>query len=134
MQTIATICAASLAAAAGAAMAGEVPALPSGQELRFYERIDPGVWPAGQKSVHFRFVAPRIARDGGDITIAGAADDMQLLCDDFALKMLAGEEMPDRIIINLTDREVPFGEADPEATQFFEAYRVENGVCIWEAF
>ncbi len=132
MQTIGVICAAGLAP--GAAAAGEMVAVPSGQELRFYERVDPGAWPAGERSVHFRFVAPRIARDGGDITIAEAGADMQVLCDSFALAQLAGEELPDRIVINLTDREVPFGEAAPEATQFFESYRVEDGACIWEAF
>jgi hypothetical protein len=29
---------------------------------------------------------------------------------------------------------VPFGEPAPDATQFFEAYRVEGDTCIWEAF
>lgn len=134
MQTIGVICAASLAVGASAAGAGEAVAVPSGQELRFYERVDPAVWPAGERSVHFRFLAPAIARAGGAITIAEAGADMQVLCDDFALSMLAGEELPDRIVINLADREVPFGEADPQATQFFESYRVEDGACIWEAF
>ena len=41
---------------------------------------------------------------------------------------------PSQIVISLSDRAVPFGEADPEATQFFEAYRVEGGACIWEMF
>ena len=34
----------------------------------------------------------------------------------------------------LLSRAVPFGEAAPDATQFFEAYRVEGDACIWEAF
>jgi hypothetical protein len=42
--------------------------------------------------------------------------------------------IPSQIIISLEDRPVPFGEADPEAVQYFEAFRVENGACIWEVF
>ena len=125
------------ALAAGAVWAGglpELPALPSGQTIVFYERILPGDYPAAETAMHYRFVAPQIARAGGDIGIEQAADDMQLLCDQFALPMLEGAAPPERIIINLADREVPFGEANPEATQFFEAYRVEDGACIWEGF
>jgi hypothetical protein len=29
---------------------------------------------------------------------------------------------------------VPFGEATPDVTQFFEAYTIKNNACIWEAF
>ncbi len=122
----AALCAGGLSA--GAAGAGELPALPSGQALRFVERVDAG------EIVHFRFVAPRIARAGGDISIAEAGGDMQVLCESFALPMLEGAALPERIVIALADREVPFGEANPEATQFFEAFRIEDGACIWEGF
>ncbi|MDH5531341.1 MAG: DUF6497 family protein, partial [Paracoccaceae bacterium] len=33
-----------------------------------------------------------------------------------------------------SDRVVPFGESDPEATQYFEAFSIADGTCIWEAF
>ena len=41
---------------------------------------------------------------------------------------------PAQVIISLSDRPVPFGEVEPDVTQFFEAYRIENGACIWEMF
>jgi len=48
--------------------------------------------------------------------------------------VVAPGEMPDQIIIVLSDREVEFGVADPDATQYFEAYRPEDGACFWEGF
>ena len=35
---------------------------------------------------------------------------------------------PSQIVISLADRPVPFGQPDPEATQFFEAFRPEGSV------
>ena len=36
--------------------------------------------------------------------------------------------------ISLSDVAVPFGQAAPEATQFFEAYSVTDGICTWEIY
>ena len=41
---------------------------------------------------------------------------------------------PAQIVISLSDRPVPFGEAAPDATQFFEAFALQDGTCIWEMF
>jgi hypothetical protein len=60
---------------------------------------------------------------------------MAHLCQSYALPRLSETgPVPAQIIISLSDRPVPFGEASPEATQFFEAYRIEGDACIWEAF
>ena len=62
-------------------------------------------------------------------------EDMQKLCDTFALERVAGMvPAPRQIVITLADRPVPFGQTDPEAVQLFEAYRLENAACIWEMF
>lgn len=117
---------------------GALLQVPSGQELRLLDVIWNVPGPLGLAS-RFRFVAPAIARgaqNGGvGVDFALAAADMEHLCQNFALpRVLAEAAPPGQIIISLSDRPVPFGEADPEATQFFEAYRVEDGTCIWEAF
>lgn len=108
--------------------------VPSGQAVAYLDVVmdAPG---ADGLAARFRFLAPAIAREGGTVDFDAATKDMLYLCQSFALPRLAenGPE-PAQIIISLSDREVPFGEATPEATQFFEAYRVENGTCIWEAF
>ncbi len=125
MQTLGTICAVTLA---GAAQAGGDIAVPSGQAVQFVERIDNG------DIVHFRFLAPRIAREGGTVDAEAADADMQALCDGFALPALKGAPMPARIVIALSDRKTEFGVPTPEATQLFAPFRVEAGACIWEPF
>lgn len=114
---------------------GRAAEVPSGQEVRLQEVIWNAPGPDGA-AVRFRFVAPAIARDGGGVGFEAAARDMLHLCQTLALPRIAaaGAEPQGQIIISLADREVPFGASDPQATQFFEAYRVENGSCIWEAF
>jgi hypothetical protein len=108
-------------------------AVPSGQTVTLQEVIwnEPG--PAGL-TIRFRFVAPAIA-PGGGIDFATAAADMAHLCESYALpRIAAAGPAPAQVIISLADRALPFGQAAPEATQFFEAYRIEDGRCIWEAF
>ena len=81
------------------------------------------------------FLAPEINLETGSVDFLAAADDIAWLCQNFALSHVTDEgPMPSQIIISLEDRPVPFGEADPDAVQYFEAFRVENGACIWEVF
>lgn len=127
---------AALACAAPAlpALSDEALVVPSGQEVTFQDTIwdEPG--PAGL-AVRFRFIAPRIARNKGDIEFLKAEEDMVHLCETYALPRLAeAGEMPAQVIITLSDRPVTFGLSDPEATQFFEAYRPDDGACVWEGF
>jgi hypothetical protein len=117
----------------GTAVDAPIP-VPSGQEVRFLDliRSDPG--PDGL-TLRFRFIAPAIAREGGTVDAETAQDDMLALCTDYALPRLpAPGPAPSQIIIVLSDREVPFGETQPEATQYFEAYSLADGACIWEPF
>lgn len=98
--------------------------LPSGLEAHLQEVLrHDGVW-------RFRFVAPGFTRDAGLETIAA---DLEHLCNAHALPNAPGAAGA-RIIVSLADRPSEFGVLDPETTQVFEAYRVENGTCIWEAF
>lgn len=113
---------------------GVAISVPSGQEITLLDVIwnEPG--PNGLVT-RFRFLAPAIAKDSGTISFDLAIADMAHLCQDFALPKVTGSVMaPTQIIISLSDRAVAFGASDPDATQFFEAYRLENGACIWEVF
>ncbi len=105
---------------------------PSGQVVTFVDTVRDEAGPDGQ-TVRFRFLAPAIARKGGTVSAEQAQSDMQALCDGYALPRLA-DAGPAQIVISLADRPVVFGEANPDATQFFESFRPENGRCIWEAF
>jgi len=111
--------------------AGEAVPVPSGQAVSLLDVVldDDGM------AARFRFVAPAIAKDGGSVDFETASADMAHLCQAFALPRLVETGVaPAQIIISFSDRPVPFGEAAPEATQFFEAYRIEGDACIWEAF
>lgn len=108
--------------------------VPSGQVVMLEDVIWNVPGPDGL-AIRFRFLAPQIARDGGSIDADTASMDMQALCRSFALPRISDQgPQPGQIIISLSDRPVKFGDTDPEATQFFEAYSIENGDCIWSIF
>jgi hypothetical protein len=118
---------------AGPAMAERV-AVPSGQPVEFVERLieadnfDGMTW-------RFRFVAPQIARDGGTMSLETTIADMDALCAGFALSRFnANGVLPKQVIISFADKRTEYGIAAPDVTQFFEAYAVENGTCIWKGF
>ncbi len=117
----------------GVAVAQTV-AVPSGQEVTLTQVLIEEQSNGGPLA-RFRFLAPRIAEEGGDITPEQAAADMDHLCNALVLPYLAQYALePDRVVISLSDQEVPFGKSVPEATQFFEAYRPEAQGCVWEEY
>jgi hypothetical protein len=107
-------------------------AVPSGQPISLQDVF----WEEGESLLlRVRFTAPQIARDGGTIDYETAAKDMLYLCETFVKPQVEqSADKPDQIIISLSDVAVPFGEADPDATQFFEAYSIQNDACIWEVY
>ena len=117
-----------LAACKDDAPSGEAVTVPSGREVGLLDVITDAPGPKGA-TARFRFVMPGLTADDDP------SADMLALCDSFAVPRLAGiTPEPQQIVIVLADRAVPFGESDPEAVQFFEAYGVKNGTCIWEMF
>lgn len=105
-------------------------AVPSGRVVELIDVITTAPGPTGA-AARFRFLAPGLGADD----IASAADDMQALCDSYALPRVDGMvPEPQQIIISLASEAVPFGEAAPDVIQFFEAYSISDGACIWEVF
>lgn len=122
-----------LGGAAIAEGAGDnVRTVPSGydlylQELLFELRQD------NSNVARFRYVMPIIGQEA--ITFVDVEQDFPHLCENDAIPTLSQHgETVDQVIISLADRELDFGATSSVATQFFEAFRVENGVCIWEGF
>lgn len=108
--------------------------VPSGQQVRLIDVVQTAPGPAGL-TLRFRFLAPGIARAGGTVGPEAAQADMAYLCHAFAVPRLSDiGPVIAQVVISLADREVDFGAADPEATQFFEAYRIEGDACIWDPF
>ncbi|AXI47474.1 hypothetical protein C1J03_16555 [Sulfitobacter sp. SK012] len=107
--------------------------VPSGQQITLHEVLvdsqPESTW------LRFRFLAPQIARGDTQLDYATAAPDMVHLCDALAVPYIAKYELEaDVIVISLMDRITDFAVPDPDATQFFEAFRIENASCIWEDF
>ena len=106
------------------------PVVPSGltltlQEIREEPQPDGAVW------LRMRYVAPGLAKDG----YALVEKDFAALCETrgLALRTAAGD-VPAQAIISIASAPVEFGTAAPDVTQFFEAFRLQDNTCIWEAF
>jgi hypothetical protein len=125
LLTAATLVPCAAACAGAQDMAALLP-VPSSQPVTLFEVIAEEDGPV----LRYRFLAPRV-REYGFETLMG---DMQALCETVAVPQVAEADPDLRIVVSLMDREVPFGEPDPDARQHFEAYRVEGVSCIWEVF
>ena len=114
---------------AGPSAAGGAIIPPSGHAVSLQEVIwnVPG---SNGMALRFRFVAPDIGAGGGQ-TAAMAQGDMQWLCDTYALSHMADlpAPQPAEIIISLSDRALPFGQAAPDAVQYFQSFAPKGGLC-----
>jgi hypothetical protein len=128
--------------ATGAALAAALPAaaeeaiaVPSGQHVTLAEVIWGAPGPEGL-TARFRFLAPQVGAAEGGVDFETALGDMDYLCTAYALpRVVTGTgPVPAQIVISLMDRPVPFGASMPEATQYFESYRIDDGICIWEEY
>ncbi len=107
--------------------------VPSGQAVKLAEVLQDET--LGELWLRFRFIAPKIAHKEASFEINRMTADMDHLCDTVALSYVRDHQLhPERIAISMSDRLVPFGDADPSATQFFELYSLDAATCIWEAF
>jgi hypothetical protein len=94
-------------------------------EVREEAQADGTVW------LRFRYVAPGITRDEYD-EIQG---DFEALCQGAAVNYRPATGMQvSQAVISIASEPVDFGATAPNVSQFFEAFRLEDGACIWEAF
>lgn len=127
------LCATSFLFLGAATQADNKLPVPSGQPVHLSNVLldeNPGeLW------VRFRFIAPKIGKTVGRISYDVTANDMDHLCETLAIPYVKQHELsPARVVISFSDRAVKFGDAAPDVTQFFEAYRLEDTRCIWEEF
>ncbi len=106
--------------------------VPSGQPVTLFEILYEDT--AQGRLARFRYLAPEIGTDAVP-TFDAVQSDLAHLCANHVVPTLSETaQTADRVVVSLSDRRVPFGQADAEATQMFEAFRLENGLCIWEMF
>ena len=118
-----------LAACQDEAPEGAIP-VPSGRDVRLIDVITNAPGNEGA-AARFRFLAPGLT----EADLAASEEDMQALCDSYALPRIDGMvPEPQQIIISLAAEAVPFGQPAPEVVQFFEIYRVDGQSCQWEPF
>jgi len=117
----------------GPARSQEAIVLPSGQAVTWVETVNDTQGPAGL-TARFRFLAPQIGASG-NISAEEALQDMAYLCDTYALPRLADTgPLPSEVVVSLADRPLDFGATDPDSVQYFEAFRIESGACLWELY
>ena len=110
-----------------------VQEVPSGQSVTLHEVLVDMV--NGENWLRFRFVAPSIGADKGKVSHDDAAKDIEHLCAAVAVPYIAEYDLKsDLVVVSMADQKTEFGKTKPDATQFFEAFRVQNDICIWEAF
>lgn len=125
-------CGGSLLLATTAGALEDIPAVPSGLTLSLQEVLTDQMQD-GTTALRLRFVAPDIGKDS--VTYATVADDFFTLCEGVGLPALAATDQAiDQIIVSFSDRETAFGVANPDVTQYFEVFTLEDNTCIWEAF
>lgn len=114
---------------AAAPLAAEGIVVPSGQPVELMEVIaEEG---RAGPVLRYRYLAPEAPR----LAYEAREADMAHLCARHALPHAReAEGAPARIIVSLAEAPVPFAELDPEVRQVFEAYRIEDDHCRWEAF
>lgn len=125
---------------------GDPITLPSGRKVWWADSAQDTQGPAGL-TYRFRFVAPHIDPAMDAEQQKAAHEDMQALCDGFALSRVARPgTVPQQIVITLMERAIGFGEADAAVTQFFEAFSLSAPegrdpadpatplTCRWEVY
>ncbi len=105
--------------------------VPSGQPVHLNDVLldnNPGeLW------LRFRFIAPKIGSDVGRIGYDVATIDMEHLCQTLAVAYVAHHKLePARVVISLSNKPIDFGHTAPDATQFFEAYLLQDSQCVWD--
>lgn len=108
--------------------------LPSGVDAQLQEVLIERI--GGETWARFRLVAAGIDRAIEDAPgFRELEGDFPHLCAKLAIPYLESHAIDaDRIVISIADRAVEFGISDPDATQYFELFRIDAGTCFWEAF
>jgi hypothetical protein len=111
---------------------GEVAA-PSGQLLVLEDVIfEENPW-SGETQVVVRLLAPLIAGEG--LAPSELREDMDFACRTWGLP--AGATLsapPDWVVIEMMEAPVARGTATPGVRKYFETYRPQGPICMWELF
>ena len=124
------VCSGMLGFGMSVAMA-EVVEVPSGQPITLQERL---VVPPENRILYLGFLAPALGGDYG-VSFERASTDMDVICESVGIReagRLIGQGVRiDEVVVRLMERAIPYGEVDPDAAQFLNAYDISGGNCVW---
>jgi len=107
--------------------------VPSGQRVTLHEVLVDAQ--EDTTYLRFRFLAPQIGGGADKIDFATAGEDMLHLCTVLVLPYMAEYALEgDKIVMSFMAQITEFGQPDPEVTQYFESFYVEDDICIWDEF
>lgn len=111
---------------------GEVEA-PSGQPLVLRDlMVEETPW-SGEMQIVVRLLAPLIAGEG--LSNSELRTDMDWACRTWGVPAAQTRaSTPDWIVIEMMEAPVERGLSTPGVRRYFETYRLEGPVCIWELF
>ncbi|MBF9058527.1 hypothetical protein HKCCSP123_04965 [Rhodobacterales bacterium HKCCSP123] len=111
---------------------GEIDA-PSGQPLTLHGLlVEENPW-SGELQVVVRLLAPSIA--GDRLTNSELREDMDWACRTWGVPVAETRSMtPDWVIVEMMEAPVERGVTAPGVRRYFESYRLEGPICIWELF
>ena len=91
-----------------------------------------GVVTTAAKIMRLQFVSADLA-DQTRYDFATIEADFEWLCQTVGLPRIE-KSAPnvEQIIVSLASELVPLGETTPEVVQYFDAFQVSDGKCIWE--
>ncbi len=124
-------------AAAGEIMQGDWPTgeitSPSGQPLVLRDLMaEENPW-SGEMQIVVRLLAPLIAGEG--LTNSELREDMDWACRTWGVPAAQTRSMmPDWVIVEMMEAPTERGVPTPGIRRYFESYRLEGPVCIWELF
>lgn len=104
--------------------------VPSGTPAALWQVLFEQV--GGETQMVLRFLAPGIAEGYPE---GAEAADLDWLCAAHAPAVAATPyARADSVVVTLLDRPLRRGVTDPDAVQFFGAYRLADGACVAEMF
>ncbi len=117
----------------GSAVYADLPPVPSGQSLEVFEEAFHTTTPT-KRQFYLGVLAPAI-QQGGDVGFEAANADIDVLCEEYALKKAQnpndGLDSANEVVIRLMDSPVQYGDSNPDVRQYMGFYDISKGLCEW---
>ena len=105
--------------------------LPSGHDAQFHDAY----WEEDSGTLRLRYIVPAVTDDAYARDHDAVFVDMESLCAGPGLEMIDADGNPwEGVTVTMMAAPVELGRTAPDVVQFFEAFVVRDGHCIWDEF